>query len=46
MSSISIALAGAAAVVSKCPRQESNLRAEFRKLALYPLSYGGAARPR
>jgi hypothetical protein len=25
----------------KCPRQESNLGARFRKPALYPLSYGG-----
>jgi hypothetical protein len=25
----------------RCPRQESNLRARFRKPALYPLSYGG-----
>jgi hypothetical protein len=27
-----------------CPRQESNLRARFRKPLLYPLSYGGADR--
>jgi hypothetical protein len=26
----------------KCPRQESNLGARFRKPALYPLSYGGS----
>jgi len=26
----------------KYPRQESNLRARFRKPLLYPLSYGGA----
>jgi hypothetical protein len=25
----------------RCPRQESNLGARFRKPALYPLSYGG-----
>src|SRR5215208_809937 len=28
----------------RCPRQESNLGARFRKPALYPLSYGGSGK--
>ena len=29
----------------RCPRQDSNLRFYLRRVALYPLSYGGSGRP-
>lgn len=32
--------------VTKCPRQDSNLRSRLRRAVLYPLSYGGAHAPR
>ncbi len=28
-------------IVTGCPRQDSNLRFYLRRVALYPLSYGG-----
>jgi hypothetical protein len=31
----------AAQATGKCPRQDSNLRFYLRRVALYPLSYGG-----
>ncbi len=31
-------------LVSRCPRQDSNLRTRLRRPALYPLSYGGVGR--
>src|SRR5450432_4358634 len=32
--------------ITRCPRQDSNLRHRLRRAVLYPLSYGGSSVPR